>query len=1416
MKTKMSRICKKSISLVLTVMLLLSTLAIGITSVSAAVSSETATIYVYSTSSTPKIWAWSDDYTASNFVGTSTWTDRPSMTSAGTNLYSYELSVSAQYVIFTYGSNDTQTSDITLPSDWSTNPVIYNTYSSLDSVGLYYYDVENTSLIDIYYISGRFRVKSSEDATDYKYTYSSGNDWEESSTNISFNYSGSGLYTLNTYCTVSELSQSIGSTSYIGSPLFYLYDGISAYYQPSSDVAFDDYSSSSNALSLVSSTTRSHCTYFNNTSDTSTDLVTIYFDSSAEKLWYEAGSSTTAGAYKLSDKSDDNGSVTFANNTSTDLTSGTANAGDTITVTVTPNDGYLFGDDFSLTVAGKTTSTDYTTYCVVKNDGTDSKTYEFVVPDVSTTETGFNFTATGFTFDKASYVAGTSQLYLDADPSNEVNSSATLIARNKYTGSSHGTNSYYTFYAPADIDLSNAVIWNDYDSDVTLKGITISAGSSATVSLTAGETYTPSGATTTQIYVMQGSTDSLYISQSSSLPTTTDSSLTTKDSVKITGGEYVTLQDGEYSSSTIKQVKGRGNSSWEASYEIFGKYAFNMKLDTKTNLFGMSTSKNWCLLANNADESMLRNALTYDLADALGLNSPDYAFVDIYDNGEYMGQYLVTSKVDVGKNDLVKGTSIDDINEDAAIAEGLEEVDETTNYGTYTYKGSSYDMKYATVCTDTSSIDYSSGTFLLEFEISDRYDDEASWFISPQGQIIVVKSPEFATKEEVQYIAEKFAEMEALAYADSSDTYLSDLSEYMDLDSFAKMYLIQELSANLDSAATSYYITFDCSAGDDARMVASPVWDYDWAYGQYGTKSDNSNAKYDVNGNVLDPSDVDAWYSRNKNQGDSSTQSSAYSLQSKLANNSSFMSVIKKVWNGSDTTQGFYDIVQNYYGTDSQIDAWYNEISASVAMNEARWDFIASDPLVTASWGSLDTGDTLVDTVNYLENTWTAVRAAWLENQINNIDSTYKTLSYSQFAAPTLTASYSDTTLAEGESATDVATGTTVTLTADTTETYVTYQFYNGDTLLGTNTTGSYEVTLDTAGTYTYTVKTVYEDEANSVSDTSNASGIITITASGDDTPTISSVSLTNNTSTVTAGGTISFTATVDNADATCTYTLYQASSASEDGTAVVTDSTSANLTVTAPSTAGTYYYYVVATDSDGNTATSTPIAVTVQAGAGDDDSKLITVYFKSSSTSMYVPSVTLNGTTYDMTKVTRLGKSYDGTMVFYWYSATLTVDTTSQNTVTFTTAGTDMKASYSSYFSTDDTEYYFAVEDLVDGTKVVDLTDSAEYIQNYFHSARHMVMGSDTTKINGTLGYTRIDGVMYRMGSSLSDPSADTLTEAASTATVSVVSATLAQKLAVGATSTSTLQAQLLDVNGDGTVNVADSTLIQKAVAKS
>ena len=81
-------------------------------------------------------------------------------------------------------------------------------------------------------------------------------------------------------------------------------------------------------------------------------------------------------------------------------------------------------------------------------------------------------------------------------------------------------------------------------------------------------------------------------------------------------------------------IKGRGNSTWKMP-----KKPYRIKLDKKTDLFGMGKNKNWVLLANYVDESLMRNSTAAHIAEQLGLDYMDSVWTDVVLNGEYVGNY---------------------------------------------------------------------------------------------------------------------------------------------------------------------------------------------------------------------------------------------------------------------------------------------------------------------------------------------------------------------------------------------------------------------------------------------------------------------------------------------------------------------------------------------------------------------------------------------------------------------------------------------------------------------------------------------------------------------------------------------------------------------------------------------------------
>ena len=93
------------------------------------------------------------------------------------------------------------------------------------------------------------------------------------------------------------------------------------------------------------------------------------------------------------------------------------------------------------------------------------------------------------------------------------------------------------------------------------------------------------------------------------------------------------------------QIRGRGNSTWGLR-----KKPYRIKFKEKQKFLGKgyAKAKSWTLLANAADKTMMRNAITSYMGDFLGMAfNPAAKFVDFELNGVYLGTYQISDQVDV-------------------------------------------------------------------------------------------------------------------------------------------------------------------------------------------------------------------------------------------------------------------------------------------------------------------------------------------------------------------------------------------------------------------------------------------------------------------------------------------------------------------------------------------------------------------------------------------------------------------------------------------------------------------------------------------------------------------------------------------------------------------------------------------------
>ena len=105
------------------------------------------------------------------------------------------------------------------------------------------------------------------------------------------------------------------------------------------------------------------------------------------------------------------------------------------------------------------------------------------------------------------------------------------------------------------------------------------------------------------------------------------------------------IQDGETEFIDSLQIRGRGNSTWGVP-----KKPYRIKFKKKEKFLGKGYAKarNWTLLANCVDKTLIRNAVASFIGEQLGQKFvPAANFVDLTLNGNYIGNYQISDHIDI-------------------------------------------------------------------------------------------------------------------------------------------------------------------------------------------------------------------------------------------------------------------------------------------------------------------------------------------------------------------------------------------------------------------------------------------------------------------------------------------------------------------------------------------------------------------------------------------------------------------------------------------------------------------------------------------------------------------------------------------------------------------------------------------------
>lgn len=237
------------------------------------------------------------------------------------------------------------------------------------------------------------------------------------------------------------------------------------------------------------------------------------------------------------------------------------------------------------------------------------------------------------------------------------------------------------------------------------------------------------------------------------------------------------------------QIKLRGNASlgWE-------KKSYTLKFDEKLRFCGLGEgkSRNWVLISNHCDQSLLRNYIAFWLQKKLdGIPwGPECRMVDLYMNGEYAGNYMLVEKITMAENRITVETMNDT---------GKPDADFMVELDNYAYKGGEKGLV---------------------------------WFTA-RGYPYEIRGEDNLTPDRCNYIDDWMTKTWDIV-CDGTDDQIRDI---IDIDAAVDSYILAELTKNIDCGWSSFFLY-----RKDGKLYLGPSWDFDLAMGN-DMRLDNGSYK---------------------------------------------------------------------------------------------------------------------------------------------------------------------------------------------------------------------------------------------------------------------------------------------------------------------------------------------------------------------------------------------------------------------------------------------------------------------------------------------------------------------------------------------------------------------------------------------
>ncbi|MEE1574554.1 MAG: CotH kinase family protein, partial [Candidatus Neomarinimicrobiota bacterium] len=277
-------------------------------------------------------------------------------------------------------------------------------------------------------------------------------------------------------------------------------------------------------------------------------------------------------------------------------------------------------------------------------------------------------------------------------------------------------------------------------------------------------------------------------------------------------------------------IEIRGSSS-----QMFPKKQYALETqdidgeNLNVSILGMPEENDWILHAPYSDKSLLRNFLAYELARDMGRYASRTRFCELVINGDYKGLYIFMEKIKRDNNRV----DISKLEPDETSGDDLT--------GGYIIKVDKWDGE-------------NNDGWLSDPPLPENY---GTWY-----QYHYPK-PDEIVQEQQNYIIDYITDFENLIASESYNEPDSGYYNFVNLESFIDVSIINEISKNVDAYRLSAYMYKDKDS-EDGRLTMGPIWDYNLAFGNadYFEGQDNTGWVLDINLPSEDPFWIPFWWYR--------------------------------------------------------------------------------------------------------------------------------------------------------------------------------------------------------------------------------------------------------------------------------------------------------------------------------------------------------------------------------------------------------------------------------------------------------------------------------------------------------------------------------------------------------------------------